>query len=115
MTLNLTLKKQWFDLIRSGEKLEEYREIKWYWVRRLLNEIHPRMEAFVSADWHDVNSLPYTFRPITHIKFTNGYSPNSPSFTIECKGIRIGRGTPEWGAPTDRDVFILSLGKIIES
>ena len=29
--LQLTLKKKWFDLILSGEKKEEYREIKPYW------------------------------------------------------------------------------------
>ena len=29
----------------------------------------------------------------------------------ECKGITIGRGNPKWGAPTDRDVFIIQLGK----
>ena len=27
-TLTLSLKKKWFDLIRLGEKKEEYREIK---------------------------------------------------------------------------------------
>ena len=27
-TLTLSLKKQWFDMIKSGEKKEEYREIK---------------------------------------------------------------------------------------
>ena len=29
-TLHLTLKKQWFDMILSGEKTEEYRDIKPY-------------------------------------------------------------------------------------
>jgi len=29
-TLNLTLKKKWFDLIKQGIKNEEYREIKAY-------------------------------------------------------------------------------------
>lgn len=30
MNLHLTLKKNWFDLILSEEKKEEYREIKHY-------------------------------------------------------------------------------------
>ena len=34
-TLKLTLCRQWFDLIKSGEKKEEYREIKPYWINRL--------------------------------------------------------------------------------
>lgn len=34
--LHLTLKKKWFDMILSGVKKEEYREVKAYWVDRLL-------------------------------------------------------------------------------
>lgn len=33
--LNLVVTKKWFDMIVSGEKNEEYREIKPYWVTRL--------------------------------------------------------------------------------
>ena len=33
--LTLTVSKQWFDMIVAGEKTEEYREIKPYWVARL--------------------------------------------------------------------------------
>ena len=33
--LKLTVKKEWFDLIKSSKKQEEYREIKPYWVERL--------------------------------------------------------------------------------
>lgn len=35
-TLVLVLKKKWFDMIDSGIKKEEYREIKDYWIRRLI-------------------------------------------------------------------------------
>ena len=85
--LHLTLKKKWFDMILSGEKKEEYREIKPYWTSRLKLD----------------------FRVIC---FRNGYNPLSPFFCIEFTGLRIGRGKPEWGAP-GYDVYILSLGKII--
>ena len=33
--LHLSVKKQWFDMISVGEKTEEYREIKPYWIERL--------------------------------------------------------------------------------
>ena len=36
--LTLTVSKQWFDKIVSGEKTEEYREIKPYWASRLVNQ-----------------------------------------------------------------------------
>ena len=34
----LPIKKKWFDMILSGEKKEEYREIKPYYRSRLINE-----------------------------------------------------------------------------
>lgn len=32
-TLTLHLKRKWFDLIKSGEKKEEYREQTTYWIK----------------------------------------------------------------------------------
>jgi len=61
--LHLTLKKEYFDLIASGEKTEEYRERKPYWMSRLLG------------------------RTYDEIHFRNGYRPDSPFMRVECKGI----------------------------
>ena len=30
---------------------------------------------------------------------------------VECLGISVGKGRPEWGAPEDKEVFIIKLGK----
>ena len=85
--LHLTLKKKWFDMISSGIKKEEYREIKPYWNRRLgLNKF-------------DV------------VCFRNGYAKNSPRIILELKRIERGLGIIEWGAPEDETVYILRLGK----
>ncbi len=35
--LTLPIKRMWFDMVASGEKKEEYREIKEYYDSRLLN------------------------------------------------------------------------------
>lgn len=35
-TLYLPLKKEWYNMIESGEKKEEYREINNYWKSRLM-------------------------------------------------------------------------------
>ena len=85
--LHLTLKKKWFDMIQSGSKKEEYREIKDYWANRLLKE-------------YDV------------ISFRNGYSKNAPQFLIEFLYIGQGFGIERWGAPNEK-VYILTLGNII--
>lgn len=94
-TLHLTLKKKWFDMILSGEKQEEYREIKPYWGKRL--------RPFFT----DIESK-------KHIIFKNGYSKNAREMTIEFLNVNTGRGFEVWGAPNE-DVFIIRLGKILET
>ena len=32
--LTIPIKKEWFDMIKSGEKPEEYREMSPYWTKR---------------------------------------------------------------------------------
>lgn len=92
--LPMTLKKQWFDMILLGIKKEEYREIKEYWNSRLM----------LNSD---------SFKKFSIVRFTNGYGADKPSFDIECKGIRIGEGEPEWGGNEGNIVFIIKLGEII--
>lgn len=88
--IHLTLKKKWFDMIASGEKLEEYREIKPYWEKRL--KIGHHYDA---------------------VSFRNGYSKDARKMLIECKGVFKGHGVLAWGAPKEK-VFIVKLGEIIE-
>ena len=88
--LHLTLKRKWFDMIASGEKREEYREIKPYWIKRLSGK---RYDA---------------------IRFRNGYSPDSPTMLVELKGVYRSLGIVEWGAPEGEPVYMLSLGEILE-
>lgn len=40
-TLHLSLKKEWYEMIESGVKTEEYREIKPYWTRRFIGMNQP--------------------------------------------------------------------------
>ena len=90
-TLHLTIKKKWFDMILSGEKTEEYRDIKPYYNIRLIG------------------------REYDSVVFRNGYARDAPSLTIELKTIRFGTGKPEWGAEEGKTYFVLLLGKIINT
>lgn len=119
--LELTVTKQWFDMILSGVKLEEYREIKKYWLQRLFKPIAPEyktipdfaVESSLRAlDYGDIPGF-CIIREFDAIRFTNGYGKSRPSFLIECKGINAGIGRKEWGAPEEK-VFILKLGRILE-
>ncbi len=92
--LVLPIKRQWFDMIRSGEKKEEYREIKPYWTKRLNNEFDRMLKFIIPSDVErDLRKYPLWLM----IKFRNGYSKNSPTMLCECK-IKIGTGKQEWGA-----------------
>lgn len=92
--LHLTLTREWFDLIASGIKTVEYREIKPHWEKRLLN-----------AD--------RTPKQFDAIKFKNGYGKNDPTALVIYQGLVIGPGRPEWGAPLGKDVFNLKLGEVL--
>ena len=53
--LILPIKKKWFDMILSGEKKEEYREIKEYYETRFQNlfgaiTIYPFIEDYSASD-----------------------------------------------------------------
>ena len=100
-TLCLPLKKKWYDMIESGEKCEEYREIKPYWISRLTeykigpdpNMIEPRR----------------SFKPYTHVLFRYGYTKRT--MLREIVSMKAGFGNPVWGAPADRKVFIIKFKK----
>lgn len=93
-TLYLSLKSKWYNMIESGEKIEEYREIKSFWIRRLCSD----------EDYKE-------FKPFKYVTFSYGYTRRR--MTFEITKISTGQGRVEWGAPIDSDIFIISLGKRI--
>lgn len=107
-TLRLTVKKQWFDMLLSGEKKEEYREIKEFWSIRFFPNYLGKNCSRIPEDGEEYGE--YELRNYDLVEFTNGYGKDKPAVTFECKGIKIGQGNAEWGAPA-KDVFIIQLGK----
>lgn len=87
--LHMTLHRIWFDQILNGEKKEEYRQIKDYWVKRLAKD-------------YDV------------ICFKNGYSKDAREITIEYNGYKIKH---IWHPFTRKieTVFAIRLGRIIKT
>ena len=93
--LHLTIKKKWFDMILSGEKKEEYREIKPYWNRRLLKPIMydtstryaDSIEAVYYGNRDFPEPQPEDFYKFDAIMFYNGgyCSDRLPHFLIELK------------------------------
>lgn len=119
-TLHLNLKKKWFDMILSGEKTEEYRDITEYWVRSLINPTDEgvTVQGVLYAINHPTETLwindYFEFKDFDTITFSNGYSKNRPQFVIEFKGLEIREGNPEWGAEPEERYFVLKLGDLIK-
>ncbi len=98
--LILPIKKKWFDMIRSGEKKEEYREIKPYWLARLSKNI-----IVFHYDGHG--------RHLIKVILRNGYNSNSPQMKCKCI-LRIGQGKEEWGAEPNKEYYVLEILEVLE-
>lgn len=101
--LVLPIKKKWFDMIKSGEKKEEYREIKPYYTTRF------NFEDELDEDGRTVR----TYQTNMNVILRNGYSANSPQ--IKCY-VRIQRdyGKPEWGAEPNKLYYVLTILNVEE-
>lgn len=97
--LHLVLKGKWYDMIDSGIKTEEYREIIPYWINRICKKVSYEFETSYTT----VQIKSYDI-----ICFHRGYTNTTMEFKV--KDITIGKGKPEWGAP-EKEVFIIRLGE----
>lgn len=118
--LTLTVSKQWYDMIVSGVKTEEYREIKPYWVARLLqnnsNIVDVRYLALALAGRTDllkkyIDAQRIVLKQYTHVLFINGYRKDSQRVEKEIESIGIGKPKKgmcpdEW---LDTEFFIIKF------
>lgn len=120
-------------MIVSGEKKEDYREIKDYWVKRLLWHYTPEryddigvwyelIDDLINPHRHaDIKSLLKFFNcELAHFKsveIKNGYQKNAPKKIFEFNGIRIGEPKKEWCGnqfkDLDKNFFAIKIGNEI--
>ena len=126
--IRLPLTREWFEMTASGEKTEDYREIKDSWCRRLLTTAR-ELEYGI---WDEmIFDLANPFRRhegasqcllyfgarlnVYDINvMTLGYpskSNTSRIIELEHKGIEIRTGNPDWGAEPDKFYFVIKHGK----
>ena len=109
--LTLPIKKKWFDMIKSGEKKEEYREIKPYWTNRF--------DKKVMLFNHELTEREMKYLCIneeymcTDVIFRNGYSNSSPKIKCRVK-IFVGIGEEEWGAEPNIEYYVLKILSVEE-
>lgn len=107
--LDLPLKKKWFDMIESGEKREEYREIKPYWIKRLTFFKDGKLlfrYNYKYCHFHYIREH-NNVDGYTHVRFRYGYTNRTMLFKID--EITIDCGNPLWGAPCGKFVFIIKF------
>lgn len=106
--LQLTLKKDWFDMIASGRKKEEYREVKNYWMIRLAGV----RGCGTSYNFTILCNRENKCKEFDYVYFKNGYGKNAPDILLECRGITVDQGKRAWGAPNYR-TFVIKMGSIL--
>lgn len=108
--IHLPLKSKWYDMIESGEKKEEYRMLTWHWLKRLCYnwESGDRYVDCMSGVCCD-NCLKneYMAYPFDAVVFRYGYTKRFMVWSIE--RISIGQGCTNWGAPKNKETFIIRL------
>lgn len=105
--LTLVVSKEWFDMIAAGRKTEEYREIKPYWVRRILDMSKAKVGAdtiSLALQYDVIRDRKDIFKEygkaLTHVLFINGNRKDSPRIEKEIESITIGK--PKKGLCTDK-------------
>ena len=95
-TLHCVLKKEWFEKIKSGVKTHEYREVKYFWQKRIF--IHPRS----------------TTPKFDKVRFTLGMtSEKDKTMLFKIKSVTACVGT-ETDLKTDKWVYDIELGERLE-
>lgn len=83
------IKRRWFDMIRSGEKKEEYRDKTPYYDARLGDCVDKEIDVLLR----------------------NGYAGTSPTVKATVL-VTVGTGRPEWGASPGVECYVLKIRAI---
>lgn len=111
--LTLPIKKKWFDMLLSGEKKQEYREVKPYYTSRFQKILSPdlaKKDGSESLLWMEACRAGQYAKTPFKVLFRNGYSAVSPSFVADVC-LSIGGGKESWGAEAGKDYYVLEIQK----
>lgn len=121
--LQLSLKKEWFEMTKSGVKTEDYREINEYWMKRFFTK--ENYSLYLEAKFSGGNEfgngnfdINYPqFKQFTYNIMTLGYPKSTDTdriLKLEHKGIEIRTGHHEWGAEPNKLYFVIKHGKKLD-
>lgn len=103
--LILPIKRKWFDMVLSGEKKEEYRDIKPYYDVRFLNAFGMIWvgDELISPPMPELQKN--RRQPVL---LRNGYGKAAPTIWTRCS-LSAGYGKEEWGAEPGKKYYILTI------
>lgn len=101
--MTFTIKKKWFDLIKSGEKKEVYRDLNYYY--------HVRLVTLVGINDYEKLVEKGERIPFKDLKLRTGYKEDSPSIIVG-GWISIGKGLHQWGAVPGKKYFRFEIETI---
>lgn len=129
--LILPVKKKWYEMMESGIKREEYREINKYWHSRIAYCFKwcsgMYFKKFDASDFDDAEYIKNRgycqgCENVCHfekillapeiVRIRYGYSKRFIDFKI--KQIKIDVGKEEWGAEPGKRYFVIVLGERIQ-
>lgn len=121
--LKLVLTDYWFEEIKSGRKTHEYRECKWYWIKKIVMSAGDREDIYrwVIGDSEfenlprDINELGgfgfmYGF---TKVEFQKAYRKNAEKMLFWVRDVYIRHGK-DTDLKIDKWVFDIELGDRID-
>lgn len=118
-TLTLSLKKQWFDMIKAGIKKEEYREIKPHYIRQFIKFDTLKNDLISDYNFHrcfdegEINGMESELLSLKYdvLEFSLAYPSRAEKdkwLTFKNPRICIGTGCPEWGAEPGKNYFVIT-------
>ena len=126
MNLQLSLKKQWFEMTKAGIKTEDYREVNIYWFKRLIQDYkyfafnhNSGMGLIYDSEVLEIIKNQrvlingFLFKEFTTNTMTLGYPKSTDSERIirfKHAGIEIREGNPDWGAEPNKLYFVIKHG-----
>lgn len=100
--IHLNLIGRWFDMIESGIKKEEYRELSDYW-NKIFTNYMASMCSFRNGKLDEMSII-----------FSNGYSKSCRQMEVRLLGIDVSIGKVEWGAELGKYYNVLRLGEVLK-
>lgn len=89
--LELPVNKFYFEQVNNQELEEDYREIKEYWIRRLIKAKYQKKTPLEIVELYNNNVDIFT--SYDKVLFKNGYSDKSPKKLVSFKSIRLTNST----------------------